>query len=173
MKKRFWPFLTAAFVAAAAVAVLFGQGTSVFDAAAGLKELTAEVRQLRLAVEASTRTQAQTQALGMYLTAEQSRIAQAAARLDAARKDLDAADALSRRLTADAASLEAALSGESEPARRRDIEMQQRATKQELDGAEVQLQQARTREAEVSQALQAEEARWNDLVSALERIVKQ
>ena len=51
-----------------------------------LTALTAEVRQLRLAVEESMRSQAQTQALGVYLSAQQSRILQVASRLDAVPK---------------------------------------------------------------------------------------
>lgn len=56
-----------------------------------LAALTAEFRQLRLAIEDATRSQAQTQALGVYLSVQQSRLVQVAARVDAARKELDAA----------------------------------------------------------------------------------
>ena len=164
--------LVAAFIPAVAGVALFGQAASALDPGAGLKELTAEVRQLRMAVEEFIRTQAQTQALGMYLNAEQGRIAQMTTRLDAVRKELDGEEARFGRLTADAASLDASLSRETEPARRRQIEIQLRATKQDLDAAGVQLLQVRNREAELSQALQGEESRWTDLISKLEKVVK-
>ena len=54
-----------------------------------MASLTAELRQLREAVEALTKVQAQTQALGVYLSAQQSRLTQTAARVDAVQKDLE------------------------------------------------------------------------------------
>ena len=56
-----------------------------------LATLTVELRQLRMAVEQLVRSQAQTQALGVYLSAQQSRLLQIANRLDAARSALDGA----------------------------------------------------------------------------------
>ena len=47
--------------------------------------LTSEVRQLRVAVEELTRSQTQTQALGVYLSVQQSRILQMATRSGLAR----------------------------------------------------------------------------------------
>jgi hypothetical protein len=47
-----------------------------------LAALTSEVRQLRLAVEAATRSQTQTQALSVYLSVQQSRVLHVATRLD-------------------------------------------------------------------------------------------
>jgi len=167
---RLW--LVAAFIPAVAGVALLGQGTSNFDPNPGLRELTAEVRQLRIAVEESMRPQAQTQALGVYLTVEQGRIAQLTTRLDAVRKEIEGAEAQSARLTADAAGLDAALSRETEPARHRQLEIQLRGLRQELDGVTVQLQLIRSREAEIAQALQVEETRWSDLISRLEKVIK-
>jgi len=153
--------------------VVIAQGVaSPAEPAASLKDLTAEVRRLRVAVEEATRAQTQTQALGVYLTVEQGRIVQAASRLESARRELEELQATSRRLTADLASLESMLSREADPEKRRAIEMQQRAMKQELDEAGSREQQLRSRETEAMQALQVEEARWSDLISRLEDIVK-
>ena len=55
--------------------------------------LTAEVRQLRIAVEEFARTQTETQALGAYLSARQGRLMQTTQQLDAVRKEIDAATA--------------------------------------------------------------------------------
>jgi chromosome segregation ATPase len=168
---RLW--LVAAVVAASNGAVVRGQGApSVVDPNGGLKELTAEVRQLRLAVEESTRAQGQTQALGVYLTVEQGRVVQVGARMDAARKDREDAEARIRVLARDLAAVQAALSGPIEPEERRAIEVRLRGTKQELDDATAREQQARTREAEISQSLQLEEGRWNDLIARLEQLIK-
>src|SRR5688572_14737013 len=61
-----------------------------------LAALTAEVRQLRVAVEDLARAQAETQAMGVYLSAQQNRVQRVAAQLDAVRNDLDAATVRSR-----------------------------------------------------------------------------
>jgi hypothetical protein len=54
--------------------------TEGIDSATSLAPLTSELRQLRMAVEELTRSQTQTQALGVYLSVQQSRILQVAAR---------------------------------------------------------------------------------------------
>jgi chromosome segregation ATPase len=168
---RLW--LVAAVVAASTGTVIRGQaGSSVIDPNGGLKELTAEVRQLRLAVEESTRAQGQTQALGVYLTVEQGRVMQVVARMDTARKDREDAEVRMRVLARDLAAVQAVLSGPIEPEERRAIEVRLRETKQELEDATAREQQARTREAEISQSLQLEEGRWNDLIARLEQLIK-
>lgn len=58
--------------------------------------LTAAVRQLRVAVEQLARSQQETQALSVYLSAQQGRLVQATQQLDAARKDVDSAVESSR-----------------------------------------------------------------------------
>jgi DNA repair exonuclease SbcCD ATPase subunit len=153
--------------------VVIAQGAAApIEPTAALKDLTAEVRRLRVAVEEATRAQTQTQALGVYLTVEQGRIVQVASRLESARRELEELQAASRRLTADLAALESMLSREADPESRRAIEMRQRATKQELDEAGSREQQIRSRETEATQAMQVEEARWSDLISKLEEIIK-
>jgi chromosome segregation ATPase len=165
--------LIAACIGVVVSVVVMAQGAAVpAEPAAALKDLTAEVRRLRVAVEEATRAQAQTQALGVYLTVEQGRIVQAASRVESARREIEDLQAVSRRLTADVAALESALSRETDPEKRRMMEMQQRVTKQELDEASSREQQIRSREAEATQALQVEEARWSDLISTLEAIIK-
>jgi len=153
--------------------VVVAQGTPApVEPDAALRDLTAEMRRLRVAVEQAARAQAQTQALGVYLSVEQGRIVQVATRLESARRELEDLQAASRRLAADLASLESMLSREPDPESRRAIEMRQRATKQELDEMSLRDQQIRSREAEATQALQLEESRWGDLISRLEEIIK-
>ena len=137
-----------------------------------LAALTAEVRQLRLAVEESTRSQTQTQALGVYLSVQQSRLVQVAARLDAARKELDAVTARSKQIGATLSSMSEALLRETNPEVRSRLELESRGLKQELENIGFQDQQVRSREAELSQMMQSENARWSDLISTLEQLIR-
>jgi hypothetical protein len=171
--KTFQISLITGFVCAIAGVVVLGQGTSgTIDLNTGFQGLIAEIRGLRIAIEESNRTQTQTQALGVYLGVQQGRIMQVATRLEADRKELEGAEARSRQLTAEKAGLETALSRETDLERRRGFEMQYRDTNQELEAATVRERQARAREFQESQALQVEDARWNELISRLEQIIK-
>jgi hypothetical protein len=136
-----------------------------------LAALTAEVRQLRLAVEQVSRTQTQTQGLGVYLSVQQSRILQVANRLNAVQQDLDAATVRSQDLETRVATLTTELNRASEPQARAALEDQLRAFKAEGRHVDLELQQARSRESELTQALQLEESRWNDLISRLEQVL--
>ena len=149
-------------------AAIWAQTTS--DGTGGsLAALTAEVRQLRAAVEEAARSQTQTQALGVYLSAEQSRLVQLGARLEAVRNDLGGATMRSRdaawRLTA--AQQEAAQAQNA--ADRAEAASMVQMFKDQADQAAEQEQQLHLREADLSQAMQAEEARWADLIVRLEQ----
>jgi hypothetical protein len=137
-----------------------------------LAALTAEVQKLRLAVEESTRSQAQTQAIGVYLSVQQSRLVQVTTRLDAVRKELDDITRRSRQTTAELARISQRLLSQADPQMRSEWEGLGRALKDELERMGLQEQQVRSREAELSQLLQTENNRWTDLISALERIIK-
>ena len=137
-----------------------------------IQELTAEIRTLRLAVTHSAETQLQGQVLGLYLNLQQGRVLQANARLDMVRREIDGASTRARDLADDLAGLEARLPQESDPERRREVEAQMRATKQQLDRFSAQEQHIRNREGEIFQAAQTEEARWNELVARLEQLLK-
>lgn len=154
-----------------AAAVLAQERNAVPDASGSLAALTAELRQLRLAVEESARSQVQTQALGVYLSVQQSRLLQVATRLDAARKELDTATVRSREIATQLTNIDDALPRATEP-RRVELEEANRQLKAEHASVGMQEQQARSREGELSQALQLEEARWSDLISRLEQLIK-
>jgi predicted nucleic acid-binding Zn-ribbon protein len=137
-----------------------------------LTALTAEVRQLRLAVKDSIRSQTQTQALGVYLSAQQSRIVQVASRLDVVRRELDGASLASRSIATRLARTEERLSQVTDPKERLALEDQSRAMNLEQKTLSLHEQQARNRETELSQALQLENDRWADLISRLEQLIK-
>ena len=72
-------------------AALWAQ-TKTEEAGGSLAALTAEVRQLRVAVEDGTRRQAEVQALAVSLSAQQSRMVQLNARIDAVRTEIAGAE---------------------------------------------------------------------------------
>jgi chromosome segregation ATPase len=143
----------------------------VSDAPDGpLAAVTTELRQLRAAIEQLARSQTQTQALGVYLSAQQNRLLQVSTRLDAVRKDLDAAALRGQSLQVQVANLadEAPRAVQSQRAQLEDALLVLRAEQRSVD-AEV--QQARSRESELAQQLQQEEARWSELISRLEQLM--
>jgi hypothetical protein len=137
-----------------------------------LAALTSEVRELRLAVQQLARTQSQTQALGVYLSVQQSRVLQVSSQLDAARKELDGAAFRSTELASKLADLEEQLPRVSDPAERNSIQQATRAMRREHTLFAAQEQQARNREIELSQSLLAEESRWSTLITRLEALTQ-
>jgi chromosome segregation ATPase len=168
-----WCIVAVSIVACAVAGMAQGRnnGTDTGSFAA----LTEEIRQLRLAVQESTRNQTQTQALGVYLSAQQARLVQVAARMDSARKELDALTVRAREIADRLSRLEEDTQPVA-PANRahweQEVGQMTRALKQELATVALQEQRARGREAELSQMLQVEDARWTDLISRLEQLTK-
>jgi len=157
--------------AAGSAAVVLAQEKN--DATNGsLAALTAEIRQLRVAVEESTRSQTQTQALGVYLSVQQSRILQGATRLESARKELDAVSLRSREIASQLENFQGEIIRVTEPQRRAQLEDANQQLKFEQRRVVEQEQQARAREAELSLALQVEESRWTDLITRLEQLIR-
>jgi paraquat-inducible protein B len=154
-----------------AAAVLAQSRNDSPDANGSLAALTAEVKQLRLAVEESTRSQGQTQALGVYLSVQQTRLVQVGTRLDTARKELDDLTIRSRELATQLARVDDELPRAMEPMRA-ELEEVKKHLKTEQMTVTLHEQQARSREGELSQAFQLEDARWSDLVSRLEQLTK-
>jgi murein L,D-transpeptidase YcbB/YkuD len=170
LSKRGVAVVVGVFLTAGCAATLLAQAT---DAGAGsLGALTAEIRQLRLAIEQSTRTQTQAQAIGIFLSAQQSRILQVTTRLDAARKELEAIAEQSMHHSNELARFEEEIPRISDPNERAAVEDRSKGLKLQLKNIAAQEQQARTREAEMMQAWQQEEARWNDLIARLQQIVE-
>jgi hypothetical protein len=154
-----------------AAVVLAQGGNGVPDSTGSLAALTAEVQKLRVAVEQSTRSQTQTQALAVYLSVQQNRILQVATRLDTVRKELDAAAVRSREIASHLANAEEELLRTTEPSRRIALQEATQGLKAEQQRVGLQEQQARVRETELSQALQLEESRWSELISRLEQVI--
>ena len=154
-----------------ATAVL-GQSRNEPADTGSLSALTAEVRELRLAVQQLAQTQSQTQALGVYLSVQQSRVLQVSSQLDAARKELDSTASRSSELATRLADLDEELPRVSDPTQRSAIQGASREMRREQGLASAQEQQARARETELSQSLQAEESRWSTLITRLEALTQ-
>lgn len=134
--------------------------------------LTAEVRQLRLAVEDLARSQAETQTLGMTLSAQQGRILQLTQQLDAVRKEIAAATAGSQGIEAQLAGYREEISRATAPGRRAAFESSIRGIEVERSRFELELQQARSRENDLSRTLVLEEDRWNDTLARMEQLTQ-
>jgi chromosome segregation ATPase len=142
------------------------------DGDESMAALTAEVRQLRIAVEQLARSQTETQALSVYLSAQQGRVAQARQRYDTVRRETEGAATQREDMQAELARLTAELPRANSPAHRADIETSIRLFQVEANGADNQLQQARAREDEASRALAREEDRWSDLLARMEQLTQ-
>ena len=135
--------------------------------------LTAEVRQLRVAIEQLARSQAETQTLGMTLSAQQGRILQVTQQLDAVRKEIAAASAGSQGFEAQLAGFRDEISRVTEPGQRAGFESAMRGIEAERSRLELELQQARSRENDLSRALALEEDRWSDTLERMEQLTQQ
>jgi chromosome segregation ATPase len=152
--------------------VVMGQGRGEPAEPGSLAALTSEVRELRLAVQQLAQTQSQTQALGVYLSVQQSRVLQVSSQLDAARKELDSTASAANDMAAKLADLEEQLPRVSDAGERRAIQSEIAVIRREQRLLAAREQQARTREPELSQSLQAEESRWSALISRLEALTQ-
>ena len=112
---------------------------------ASLAALTAEVRQLRLAVEELARSQSETQALGVYLSAQQTRMQQADQQLAAVREQIDSSTAVRQDLETRLARM-LADQARASPDRRAQIEDGVNSLRAEQARIDLQLQEARSRE---------------------------
>ena len=133
--------------------------------------LTAEVRQLRLAVEELARSQSETQALTVYLSAQQSRMQQADQQLAAVREQIDSSTAERQNLETRLTNLSAERA-RVPPDRRAQIEDAINDLRAEQARIDLQLQQARSRENDLSRAVQSEETRFNELIARLEKLAQ-
>ena len=156
----------------ASVSGLLAQEAGMLPGSGSLTTLTAEIHQLRLAVEESTRTQSQTQALAVYLSVQKDRVVQVAARLDSLRKDLDATTLQARRQSGDLTRLEGELGQAPSPEIRTAMMQQATALRRDVVNLTAQAEGLRAREADIAQSLQTEEARWADLISRLEQVIR-
>jgi len=137
-----------------------------------LAALTAEVRQLRVAVEELARSQTETQALGVYLSAQQGKLHEADQQLAAVREQLDSSSAERQNIEERLTALMAEQASTTSSGKRAEIEDAINDFRREQGRLDRQLQQARSRESELVQVVRSEETRWNDLIVRLEALAR-
>jgi|SRR5581483_7709129 len=135
-----------------------------------LAALTEEVHQLRLAVQESTRAQTQTQATAVYLSVEKDRILQIQNRLDATRKDADAALQKTRQGPNELAHLQAIAA--SDPQVANQVAAQIRDMQQQVPIAKAKSDELQLQVSDLTRQLQDEEARWTELTQRLEQEIR-
>ncbi len=164
--------LGVAAVALMGAGALAGIAQSAPDISAGsMQAVATEIRELRLAVERTGRSQSEVQALGVALSAQQSRLVQLSQRLDAVRRDLSTADGQATQL----GDFFKNLAGDAvlnPPGGNAEVPGMFKIFKQQADQARVQAEQLRTRETELYPQIQQEEARWNELIARLDAAAK-
>ena len=164
-----WSGIALAIVGGATVVVGQSRGE---PADGSMAALTAEVRELRLAVQQFAQSQSQTQALGVYLSVQQSRILQVSSQLESARRELDGVSRQSNDVASKLADLEEELPRLSDPMQRNAVQEAIRQMRREQALAAAQEQQLRNRELELSQSMQTEESRWSSLLTRLESLTQ-
>jgi chromosome segregation ATPase len=137
-----------------------------------LAQLTAEVRQLRLAIEEMARSQTEARALDASLSTQQSRMLQTEQGLEAARRGVGTAASRLEGIEARLASLRTERSRATAPDARAELDETIRGFEGEREDAARELQRVRTREEQLSRRLQTEETRWNDLIARLEALAQ-
>jgi chromosome segregation ATPase len=165
-------FVVVATLAIAATAAVTTWAQAPQDmTAASMGTLISEVRLLRAAVEDTGKRQNETQAMAVYLSAQQSRLVQISQQLESTRSELTTVSAqleqfktLLKSMQGDAQSIK--------PEEREEAEGMMKLFKPQLDQAAAKEQQLKAREFELSQALVTEQGRWSDLINRLEQMIK-
>jgi hypothetical protein len=157
---------------AAGSVIVMAQASNTATDVPALAGISAEIRNLRIAFEEASRRQSETQALGIYLSAQQSRMVQLSEQLETARKSVADATQRRRQVSSELASAESYSARTLTVEERASMERHAENMKRDLANVIAQEQAAYNHEVEVSNMLQTENARWTDLVSRLEASVK-
>jgi hypothetical protein len=128
--------------------------------------LTAEVRQLRVAVQELAHSQAEAQTRTAVLSDQQRRVERTTEQLQSIRDSIAGRTQRMGEIDSTLSSLIEELSLARQADRRQYLEMMGRELRLERSRIEAELQQARSHESELSRALQIEQRRWDDLVGA-------
>ena len=126
--------------------------------------LTAEVLELRVAVQELARSQQEAQTLTATLSAQQNRVERATEQLQNIRDSVASRTMRIREIDSTLLSLPEELSLATNRDRREYLERMTRERRQEKNGIESELQLARSQESELLRALQTEQRRWDELI---------
>ena len=166
-----WLPIAGVFVVGTAVLAAQNPAPSSPPPDGSMRELVAEVRALRLAVERTSGLAARSQALLGRVQLQESRLADLGRRLDEARERARAAAAHEAKLSTDLAEMTRRVPGGTGPAdERADIEAMLREMRARVKLAQDQTAQLREDEQAVLTALTQEQTRWSDYNARLEAI---
>lgn len=126
--------------------------------------LTAEIRQLRIAVQELARSQQDAQTLSATLSAQENRVERAAEQLQNVREIIEGTTFQITQIDSRLSNLSEELSLATDLDRRQNLERQIRQARQDKNGFEAQLQRARSQESELLRVLQIEQRQWDELV---------
>ncbi len=132
--------------------------------------LLAEVRALRMAIEQSNAVAPRVQLTLTRLNIEEQRIAQLTIQLEQIRRQIADAVLESQKLSDRLGDVESSLQSPTEEKVRRTFEYEQRQLKRALRGQAALEQQLRASENDATQALNTEQARWNELNERLDEL---
>ena len=127
--------------------------------------LTAEIRQLRAAIDNLARNQKEAQTLSILVQAQQNRIDQTSSQLDAVREEIKSTTEQIQNIETTIVNLSDKLMITTERNDRNQFENMVRDLKTEQEVLEKTLLGNRDQEEKLSRELQIEEAQWNTLVS--------
>jgi predicted nucleic acid-binding Zn-ribbon protein len=138
-----------------------------------LGAILVELRALRIAVERATTTTPQVQLLAARLTVQNERVSRASRDADAVHQELASMEGAQAMFTAQIADIEDKLSRETQPTTVTELKTQQRALKEQLDGAAAGETRLRAREADLANVLAVEQTQWTELNRRLDDLERQ
>lgn len=133
-----------------------------------IRELLAEVRALRIAMERSATVGARIQLLVARVQLQEQRIAELSRRAVAVRDELSKVEAVIASTTDDAKRTERAIERTNSPEIRREMEEQLEYHKAKLRNPEKRRQELMSEDALLAQQLAADQGRWSDVNSQLD-----
>lgn len=149
-------------------AALAAQGRDDTAGSRAILALTTGLRQLRIAVEELARSQAQTQALSTLAVVQLGRVGQVSTRLDAARREMEAAGERGKAIATEVARLSAERRQVTDTTRRAQIDAAIDRLVVEQAAVFEREQAGDRRASDLARLLQAEESRWTEALDRLE-----
>ena len=162
--------MLAAAVIAGAAMPLVAQGTGSTDT---LGALLVEVRALRVAVERAASATPQVQLLAARLSVQNERVSRASREADDARQALAAMQRDQAAFTSQSTELEDRLERETDPKIQVELKVQLRALKEQVDAGAAAETRLQAREAEMANALAAEQTQWTELNRRFDELERQ
>jgi hypothetical protein len=135
-----------------------------------LAQLLGEVRALRIAMERASTTAPRIQLLTARLSIQESRVARLARDLDDARTNLLRMSEAKRRTAELYANLETAIGEEPDAPRRRQLEMELKALKTQIEMHDSEEQFLRNQESALMASYETEHARWLEISNRLDEL---